>query len=332
MEDLISIIVPVYNVEKYLERCLDSLLQQTYENIEIILVDDGSTDQSGLICDNYAKKHSHIKVIHKENGGLSSARNTGLTIAQGNFVGFVDSDDWVTTDAYEFLYKLLTEADADLAISNFVRCHSEKEGEQKKSETEVNSAKVFSQSEYMEKFMKINTQSIEYYAWNKLYKKELIQNDPFPLGLTAEDVVGTFRYLLQAKKIVQSNHITYFYYINEQSITADFSVKKANDLIEVWDLVVLESKKDQKYYAWARLNRARIDFAILCHIALSNNYSNLITNDDFISALIINLKKNKSELLESNISLSRKLCIHSFLISYKTCSKIINIINGFLRR
>ena len=114
MEELISIIVPVYNVEKYLEKCVDSIINQTYKNIEIILVDDGSKDNSGKICDIIKEKDERIKVIHKQNGGLSDARNAGLKIAKGTYIGFVDSDDYIAEDMYQTLYSLSKEKNADI--------------------------------------------------------------------------------------------------------------------------------------------------------------------------------------------------------------------------
>jgi len=332
MVDLISIIVPVYNVEQYLSRCLESLLSQTYQNIEIILVNDGSTDSSGKLCDVYAIKDLRVKVIHKQNGGLSSARNTGLTVAKGKYVGFVDSDDWVTHDAYEYLYSLLIEANADLSISGFIRCHSYDEIDSKELKKDGFSVKEYSQSEYMKKFMKIDSQSIEYYAWNKLYRRDLLLDEQYPVGLTAEDVVGTFRYLLRANKIVQSDKVTNFYYINPQSITADFNIKKAQDLITIWDLVVRESKSCSIYESWAIQNRARIDFTILFHIALSNDYDTLIKEKKFINILIGKLKANKRHLLNSNIPLNRKFFVFLFITNFHYASKIINTVNSFVRR
>ena len=113
--ELISIIVPVYNVEKYIRRCINSILNQTYQYLEIILVDDGSTDNSGLICDKYAHMDNRITVIHKKNGGLSSARNTGIDIAKGAYIGFIDSDDWIAPETYEVLYRNLVHYDADVS-------------------------------------------------------------------------------------------------------------------------------------------------------------------------------------------------------------------------
>ena len=116
---LISIIVPVYDVEPYLRKCIDSILIQSYRDLEIILVDDGSPDNCGAICDEYAEKDKRIKVIHKKNGGLSDARNAGLDIATGEYIGFVDSDDWVMPDMYEYLYKAVKEYDADMSVCGY---------------------------------------------------------------------------------------------------------------------------------------------------------------------------------------------------------------------
>ena len=119
MKDLISVIIPVYNVDKYLERCIDSVIVQTYSNLEIILVDDGSNDDSGIICDRYAKFDDRIKVIHKKNGGVSSARNEGIKYCNGKYIGFVDSDDYIDSTMYEYLYNLLISNDADISCCDF---------------------------------------------------------------------------------------------------------------------------------------------------------------------------------------------------------------------
>ena len=126
-EDLISIIVPVYNVEKYLHRCVSSILQQTYSKFEVILVDDGSKDASGRICDVFASKDERVRVIHKENGGLSSARNAGLDIANGKYIGFVDSDDYIENDMYEIMYNALIKNNVDIACVGIYRDDEEKD-------------------------------------------------------------------------------------------------------------------------------------------------------------------------------------------------------------
>ena len=119
---LISVIVPVYNVESYLKVCVDSILAQTYENLEIILVDDGSKDSSGKMCDEYAEKDARIKVVHKKNGGVSSARNKGLDVASGEYIGFVDSDDSTKPNMFEILYKNMVTSDADVSVCKANNC------------------------------------------------------------------------------------------------------------------------------------------------------------------------------------------------------------------
>ena len=124
-EELISVIIPVYNVEKYIRFCLDSVINQTYKNLEIIIVDDGTKDSSGEIAEEYARKDSRIKVVHKENGGLSDARNVGLDIATGKYIAFLDSDDVISLDFYEYLYRLIKENDYDIAECEFLRISSD---------------------------------------------------------------------------------------------------------------------------------------------------------------------------------------------------------------
>lgn len=326
MQDLITVVVPVYNVSNYLDRCMDSLLAQTYQNLDIILVNDGSTDNSGELCDTYAKKDARIRVVHKDNGGLSSARNVGISMALGKYIGFVDSDDWVTEDMFEYLHGLLTGNCADVAVSNLVRCKSVSDANKIMKSHKESSIKTYSQEEYIKKFMKIDSQTIEYYAWNKLYKKELLTSKQYPDGKTAEDVLGTFKALLNANRIVQSNKVTYFYYVNPTSITASFSEKKANDLLYVWDEVVKLSKDNELYHSWAILNRARIDFTILFQIAVAKNYMKLIRDEEFVYSIINRLKVNKYKLLSMNLSLLRKLLIRLFCFNYSFSSRIINFI------
>ena len=124
---LLTIVVPSYNVEKYLNRCVDSVLKQTYKNLEIILVDDGSTDCSGKICDSIKEKDCRVNVIHKQNGGLSSARNAGLDVATGDFIGFIDSDDWVTEDMYEYLLGLFNKYEVEIVSCSYILASDKKQ-------------------------------------------------------------------------------------------------------------------------------------------------------------------------------------------------------------
>ncbi len=319
MNDLISIIVPVYKVEKYLNRCVDSIINQTYKNLEIILVDDGSPDNCPKICDEYAKKDDRIKVIHKENGGLSDARNAGIKIANGKYIGFVDSDDWISVDFYSELYKLLTKYDADIAICDFIRTDdNEKIIINNKNKIE----NVYTQEQYLERYFKVGYQTTEYYAWNKLYKKSLMSEEQYPKGLTSEDVLGTYKAILKSERIAKTNEKLYFYRYNNQSITGKFT-NKDFDLIQIWDKVIEYTNKfAPKYYKYAILNRKRINFTLLFRMAKHYSIEEL-KNQKITIKLLEELKKDKKILLKSDIALSRKIIIILFCQNYYFFAKIL---------
>ena len=180
-KDLISVIVPVYKVERYLCRCVDSIIAQTYTNLQIILVDDGSPDGSGAICDDYAAKDSRITVIHKKNGGLSDARNAGLVAACGSYIGFVDSDDYIAVDMYEKLYKAIVACNADMSVCNF------RYVDENGNNIEERNNALPVKDEVIDGITAL-TRTLDdkgwYYvtAWNRLYSRKLLQSIYFPDG------------------------------------------------------------------------------------------------------------------------------------------------------
>lgn len=331
MNDLITVIVPIYNVEKYLNRCVDSIINQTYTNLEIILVDDGSPDNCGKICDEYAKKDNRIKVIHKENGGLSDARNAGIKVADGKYIGFVDSDDWINPKMYEELYSTLLKYDADISCCKMLRCKDNKDTIQKEHETKI---VEYNQEQYMKKFFKIGSQECVYYACNKLYKKEIIEKDQYPINLTSEDVVGTYKTLLKSQKIVEINQIYYYYYYNPESITLKGFSKKDLDLIKIWDMVIeITNKNNQKYLEMAKFNRYRVDYTLLMRMAskLSFKQINKRYKDEYIE-MLKNLKKHKKILLKGKIPFSRKITIIFICYNYKMFVIILFLLKVLHRR
>ena len=224
----ISVIVPVYKVEQYLHRCLDSILNQTFTGFEIILVDDGSTDGSGEICDRYAAKYNNIKVIHKENGGLSSARNAGLEIAKGKYIMFVDSDDMIHSKTLEKQLSILHETDADAVICSFQRFFDEKEIDIS-SDKISSKITVFSGSD-VEKQMFTNTDVSNYVSsCGKIFKRELFNDISFPVGRLFEDEFTTYKIYYKCKKIAVTDDIHYFYYINTNGITGTLNINKRFD-------------------------------------------------------------------------------------------------------
>ena len=321
MEEIISVIVPVYNVEKYLNKCVDSIVNQTYKNLEIILVDDGSPDNCPKICDEYAKKDNRIKVIHKENGGLSDARNKGIEVATGKYIGFVDSDDWIDLNMYEELYKVIKEFNASVAVCNILKVKNE---DQKINNNKKNNTKVYSQEDYLKKYFKINCQGCEYYACNKLFKSSILETNQFPVKLTSEDVFGTYKALLKSNNIVETNQVNYYYRFNENGITGKFS-KKDYDLFKIWDFVVEYTNKNAPEYSeYALLNRKRINFTILYRIAKHYKIKEL-KKMDIVEKLLSELKRDQKFLLSSPIVLSRKIIIFLFCKNYYITSMLIKM-------
>lgn len=180
----ISIIVPVYKVEKYLRKCVDSILAQTFTDFEVILVDDGSPDNSGKICDEYAEKDNRVRVIHKENGGLSSARNAGIDVARGKYLGFVDSDDYIDEDMYEILYENLKIHDADISSVELIPFY----GDRYKKANKEKKVIILNKKEAIKSVLE-GTQFYAY-AWNKLYRKELFKDNRYLDGKTFEEITS----------------------------------------------------------------------------------------------------------------------------------------------
>lgn len=222
MSEMISVIIPIYKVEEYLPECLDSVVNQTYRNLEIILMDDASPDSCGEICDRYAAKDQRIKVIHKaKNGGQAAARNTGMDIASGKYLFFIDSDDWLAEDALEKLYDGLKRYQADCSVGACVNVLEGKNGEKNICHAEQKGVKCQTAGEAMEHVLLAGSA-----AWNRLYKKEMLEDLHFPLGRINDDESFILRAYERMEKIVFFDCETYFYRKRANSITTSaFSVK-----------------------------------------------------------------------------------------------------------
>lgn len=216
----ISIIIPVYNCEKYIEKCLNSLVNQTLKDIEIILVNDGSTDNSRKIIESFTD--SRIKILDKKNGGQSSARNIGLDVAQGEYIGFVDSDDWVDEDYFEKLYNTAKKYDADIAMADFIR-----KGPQKHTiRLNIAEEKVY---EKIENKIKIANALKEGCIWNKIYKKEILNGIRFTEGMFFEDGPFTIKTLHAADRLVTVPGTYYYYFQNPSSTVKNMDKQKRLD-------------------------------------------------------------------------------------------------------
>lgn len=224
--ELISVIVPVYNVEPYLDRCVESIVNQTYRNLEILLVDDGSPDRCPEMCDAWAEKDSRIKVIHKENGGLSDARNVGMAAASGELIGFVDSDDWIAPEMYQRLYAALITTGSDIAACGAEMVYGDDTPSRKlTAEGEF----ILSNEEAMQAI--IEEKQLKQPVWYKLYKTNLIQGILFPVGKYHEDVFWSYRVVGKARKIAVFDTPCYFYLQRNESIMGEnYSLKRLDGL------------------------------------------------------------------------------------------------------
>lgn len=234
MGKLISIIVPVYNVESYLTQCIESLINQTYKNLEIILIDDGSTDKSGEICDLYKEVDNRIRVIHKKNSGVSSARNIGLDIAKGDYIGFVDSDDFIDLMMYEKLYLQIEVNDADMIKCNFIEVKKNKIQNDIVSTGDVT---IYTREEALYNFIckeYSHNKPFKTVVWNALYKKELLENIRFPEGLLYEDGYISPKLFLKSKKLLYLDECLYYYRINDNGIMSKGLTQQSLKSIDDW--------------------------------------------------------------------------------------------------
>lgn len=244
--DLITIVVPIYKVEKYLEECITSLINQTYENIEIILVDDGSPDNCGKICDKYATQDKRIKVIHKENGGLSDARNCGIDMAQGRYITFVDSDDYIDVKYIECLYNAIKINNTQISQCNILRVSDKKE--------------IVERLGYCDSTTKLGKELLkEAYGvhwienvvvWNKMYNIELFDKIRYPVGKIHEDEYTTYKILYNIDKIAIVNEYLYNYRQSEDSIIGrKFNIKRL-DILEAFEerLKFFKERNEKELY------------------------------------------------------------------------------------
>lgn len=289
-EDLISIIVPVYKVEKYLDRCVKSIINQTYKNLEIILIDDGSPDQCPYMCEEWSKRDPRIKVIHKQNGGLSDARNEGLKISTGEFIGFVDSDDWIAPKMYERLLNAIIVDQSDIAQCNVKmvwenNLHS-------RILLQPNNCVLKRDEAQLEL---LNESKLKQPVWNKLYRKNIIKGIPFEKGKYHEDVFWSYQAIGNAESVSIIDYIGYYYWQHAESIMGEkYSLKRldavegkcnrqeyfrkyfpeleSKALIDLWftclyqgQAVLRELKKGEKAQALEFLNK------VLCKYPITKN-------------------------------------------------------------
>lgn len=299
MQSKVSIIIPVYKVEDYLEKCIDSIIGQSYKNIEIILVDDGSPDNCGKICDEYASKDRRIKVIHKTNGGLSDARNYGMDVATGEYICFVDSDDFISQ---YYVQRLLTVGllnGSDIVVCNF-EFIDEKGNKWIRKEKET---KVYTSEEAIRDLLTV--QNTEVMVWNKLYKRSLFtkNNIKFPVGKIHEDNFTTYRLYDKANNVSLINDKLYYYLQRNNSIMSTFNKKRFDILVAIDE--INEYFRDENRFVLERQCNE-----LLIYLSLLNNMIKTNYNGEEKEHIINRILENKSIYLKNKyISLQKKIMI-----------------------
>ena len=293
MNDLISIIIPVYNVENYIEKCMNTIINQTYKNIEVLLIDDGSTDSSPKLIENIRKSDKRIKTYHKKNGGLSDARNYGIKKAKGKYLVFIDSDDWVDLNYIEYLYNLIKKNNCDISICEIVKITDC--GKIVSRNYNNNSIVIMNQKEAIR-----NMIEVKYFATSacgKMYKKECFDNVLFPVGRLFEDIPTNYNIFLSIDKIVFGAKGLYYYLTREGSITRnDFSEKHMDSIF-----FIEEAMKNviKKYPEFKKNSETRI---FLAYFDIWKSFRRKDEKNEYYNITKENVKKMRLSIIKNHES------------------------------
>ena len=316
-EPLISVIVPVYNVEGYLDQCMESIVSQSYRHLEILVVDDGSSDSSGAICDRWAERDERIRVIHQPNGGLSAARNTALDVMKGQWVIMVDSDDVLHPEAASVLLDAILRDNADLVVGDYIIVNDNEEPQWPDKHEEI-SHRIFSQQEAI---LAIFYQcGLTHSAWARIYRASLFDGIRYPVGRLYEDIAIIYQLLKKCEKVVKIDACVYGYRQRESSILGNFSPRRADVLDICEELENLTQSDDEQYVkaVRSRLLSAYFNILLLSHHDKSGDHKKL---QDRCWAGIKRLRLGC--LFDKNVRLKNKLGIFaSFMGRNILCSVI----------
>lgn len=302
----ISVIVPVYKVEKYLDRCIESIVNQTYPDFELILVDDGSPDGSPILCDKWAEKDSRVHVIHKKNGGASSARNAGLKIAKGNWIAFADSDDWLNETALKTLYDLAKKYNVPMAIGGMRVA-------QKYTDTQATAkqdAVVLSRTDLMSRLFRLNGEPDTHSVCGTIIQRDILDGYTFIEGKMNEDVEACYYLARKCEAAVYTDAPLYNYFKNVEGVTNSGFSKKKLDLLDVWEVVQKQVEQYTPEYGYAcEVNCKRARFTLLTQMSL-NGYDH---HDPFMVETKRKLKREVRgafwELMKWKMPMSRKVIL-----------------------
>lgn len=302
----ISVIVPVYKVEKYLDRCIESIVNQTYPDLELILVDDGSPDNCPARCDAWAERDERIRVIHKKNGGASSARNAGLKNAKGNWIAFADSDDWLDKAALKTLYDLAKKYNVPMAIGGMRVA-------QKCTDTQATAkqdAVVLSRTDLMSRFFRLNGEPDTHSVCGAIIRRDILDDYSFIEGRMNEDVETCYYLARKCEAAVYTDAPLYNYFKNIEGVTNSGFSKKKLDLLDIWDIVQKQVEQFTPEYSHAcEMNCKRARFTLLTQMSL-NGYDH---HDPFMVETKRKLKREVRrafwELMKWKMPISRKVLL-----------------------
>jgi len=326
--DKISVIIPIYKVENYIRRCVDSILSQTYDNIEVILVDDGSPDRCPEICDEYALKDSRVKVIHKQNGGQSSARNAGMEVAEGDYVSFIDGDDWIALDTYEYEVALMRRYNADAVQVDFTTAHSD--NEQVTARKEI--LKEFTGKDILQYFMDFSTRTGSYSVWKFLYRIDLCKELKFREGKINEDIDYQYLVLSKATRLIVSNQVKNFYFVNLDSTSHGALEVQDFDLYDAsYELEKLTKEETYGNIAFlGKVRVARTAMSLLCKIAFYGIADKSLNKEQLVKQFTKEIRENLGVLLKAPMPITRKILCVQFCINYNIAEKSIQITKKLL--
>ena len=293
-EELITIVIPVYNLGKYIRNCLDSVCAQTYKNLEILLIDDGSTDNTLVICREYAKRDERIRMICREHEGLSAVRNIGSREAKGEYIAHIDGDDILERTYISYLYQLLTEYDADISMCSYIPLWEGREKSQKKAAGKDVKIKVMNREQALEALL--YQKHFITATWAKLFKKKLFSKVEFPHGKLAEDMGSTYKLIHCSEKVVYSSKIQYYYLQRSGSIVHALSFQKGKDYLEQSEEMVKFIEKEYPHMIRAAYSRCfSSNIQVLSTITFFKKYD--FSKKEMVAEITENIKKYRKNVL-----------------------------------
>ncbi len=319
----ISVIIPVYGVEKYLDRCVESVVNQTYKDLEIILVDDGSPDNCPQMCDEWASRDARIRAVHRKNGGQSCARNTGLSVATGDYIAFVDSDDWIANDTYEYCIKILDKYKGAKAVQFDVKLTDVENINLTQLKEVIN---VYKNKEILDYYLLSSTQkSGGFSVCRCLFEAPTAKRYRFREGKINEDIDYKYKVLRDCNEWVVTNHIGYFYWQEGNSTSSgklkarDFQLYEAAE--ELYKLTRNETYGNIAFLG--KVKKARTAFSLLCRIAIWGIGDKSFNEKDIIKQLVKEHRKNVWTLLKAPLPLSRKILSVMFAVNFSVTKDLL---------